>query len=149
MLTPWKIFDMVCIFVGTHCKYHADVTKWKRFARYWLFVRGIHRSTVNSRHRGQWRGASIFSLICVRINTWVNSREAGDLRRHRVHYDDMCLLSEQSWRRWFEILSGSIWRHCNDNVHALVLELCQIKPICCSDNNYVSPILYVLSYQTS
>ena len=28
-----------------------------------------------------------FSLICVLINGWVNNREAGDLRRHRVHYD--------------------------------------------------------------
>ena len=27
------------------------------------------------------------SLICVWINGWVNIREAGDLRRHRGHYD--------------------------------------------------------------
>ena len=27
-----------------------------------------------------------FSLICTWINGWVNNREAGDLRRHRVHY---------------------------------------------------------------
>ena len=27
------------------------------------------------------------SLICVWINGWVNNREAGDLRRHRAHYD--------------------------------------------------------------
>ena len=26
-------------------------------------------------------------LICVWINGWVNNREAGDLRRYRVHYD--------------------------------------------------------------
>ena len=39
-------------------------------------------------HKGQWRGALIFSLICVWINDWViNNREAGDLRRHRGHYD--------------------------------------------------------------
>ena len=29
----------------------------------------------------------MFSLICVWINDWVNNREAGDLRRHRSHYD--------------------------------------------------------------
>ena len=29
----------------------------------------------------------MFSLICVWINDWVNNREAGDLRRHRPHYD--------------------------------------------------------------
>ena len=29
----------------------------------------------------------MFSLICTRINSWVNSGEAGDLRRYRAHYD--------------------------------------------------------------
>ena len=29
----------------------------------------------------------MFSLICVWINGWINNREAGDLRRHRCHYD--------------------------------------------------------------
>ena len=28
-----------------------------------------------------------FSLSCAWINYWVNNREAGDLRRHRAHYD--------------------------------------------------------------
>ena len=66
---------------------HDDVIKWKHFPRYWPFVRGIHRSPVNSPQKGQWRGALMFSLICTRINGWVNNREAGDLRRHRAHYD--------------------------------------------------------------
>ena len=66
---------------------HDDVIKWKHFPRYWPFVRGIHRSPVNSPHKGQWRGALIFSLICARINGWVNSRYAGDLRHHWAHYD--------------------------------------------------------------
>ena len=48
---------------------------------------GIHRSPVNSPRKGQWRGALMFSLICVWINGWVNNREAGDLRRYRSHYD--------------------------------------------------------------
>ena len=26
-------------------------------------------------------------MICVWINGWINNREAGDLRRHRGHYD--------------------------------------------------------------
>ena len=42
---------------------------------------------VNSPHKAQWRGALMFSLICVWINGWVNNREAGDWRRHRGHYD--------------------------------------------------------------
>ena len=48
---------------------------------------GIHRSSVTSPHKGQWRRALMFSLICVWINGWVNNRETDDLRRHRAHYD--------------------------------------------------------------
>ena len=66
---------------------HDDVIKWKHFPRYWPFVRGIHRSPVNSPHKGQWRRALMFSLICIWIDGWVNNREAGDLRRYHAHYD--------------------------------------------------------------
>ena len=38
--------------------HHNDFIKWKHFPRYWPFV----RSPVNSPHRGQWRGALMFSL---------------------------------------------------------------------------------------
>ena len=72
--------------------YHDDVIKWKYFPRYWSFVRGIHRSPVNSPHKGQWRGALIFSLMCTRINSCVNNREAGDLRRYRHHYDVIVMI---------------------------------------------------------
>ena len=64
-----------------------DVIKWKQFPRNWPFLRGIHRSPVKYPHKGQWRGALMFSLICAWINAWVNNREAGDLRRYRSHYD--------------------------------------------------------------
>ena len=70
---------------------HNDVIKWKHLPRYWHFVRGIHRSPINSPHKGQWRGALMFSFICARINGWVNNREAGDLRRHHAHYDDIVM----------------------------------------------------------
>ena len=42
---------------------------------------------VNSPPKGQWRGALMFSLICVWINDWVNKGEAGDLRRYHAHCD--------------------------------------------------------------
>ena len=45
------------------------------------------KSPVNSSLKGQWHGALMFCLICTRINGWVNNGEAGDLRRHRAHYD--------------------------------------------------------------
>ena len=64
-----------------------DAIKWKHFPRYWPFVRGIHRSPVNSPDKGQWRGALMFSLIFAWINGWVKTREAGELSRHRAHYD--------------------------------------------------------------
>ena len=76
---------------------HDDVIKCKHFPRYWPFVRIIHRSPVNSPHKGQWRGALMFSLICVWINGWVNNREAGDLRRYRAHYDVIVMVMAH-WR---------------------------------------------------
>ena len=83
-LTHWTWDQTVATVQTFFC--HDDVIKWKHFPRYWPFVRGIHRS-VNSPHKGQWRGALMFTLICARIIGWVNNREAGDLRRHRAHYD--------------------------------------------------------------
>ena len=66
---------------------HDDVIKWKHFPRYWPFVWGIHRSRVNSPHKGQWRGALMFLWSAPWINERVTNRQAGDLRRHRAHYD--------------------------------------------------------------
>ena len=82
---PWKKSPLVQ--VKACCRKHDEVIKWKHFLRYRPFVWGIHWSPVNSPHKGQWRGALIFSLICVWTNGWVNYRGAGDLRRHSVHYD--------------------------------------------------------------
>ena len=42
---------------------------------------------MDSLHKGRWRGALMFSSNCFWINGWVNYDEAGDLRRHRAHYD--------------------------------------------------------------
>ena len=50
-------------------------------------MRGIYRSPANSPHKGQWRGALMFSLICAWTNSWTNKGDAGDLRGHRTHDD--------------------------------------------------------------
>ena len=64
-----------------------DVTKWKHFFR----VTGPLCGEFTGHQwipptKGQWRG-SLFSLICVWKNGWVNNRDTDDLRRHRAHYD--------------------------------------------------------------
>ena len=66
------------------------------FPRYWPIVRGIHRSQVNSPHRGQWHRALIFSLICAWTNGSANNRDAGDLRRYCAHYDATVIYSTTS-----------------------------------------------------
>ena len=71
---------------------HDDVIKWKHFPRYGPFVRGIHRSPVNPPHKGQWRGALMFSSICAWINGWGNNHEAGDLRRYRTHHYEVIVM---------------------------------------------------------
>ena len=93
--------SMVCSTVcsGADHRKHDDVIKWKHFPRNWPFVRGIHRSPVNSAHKGYWRRALMFSLICVWINGWVNNREAGDERRYRAHYDVTIMTSKVFVRR--------------------------------------------------
>ena len=78
---------------------HVASTWWchqmETFSTLLAILRGIHRSPVNSPHKGQWHGALMFSLICTRINCWVNIREAGDLRRYRAHYDVIVMKTSQ------------------------------------------------------
>ena len=104
---------------------HADVIKWKHFPRCWPFARGIHRSPVNSPHKGRWRGALMFSLICNWINGWVSHRETGDLKQHHAHYDVIIMWNNfllpqnfpeqmmQPGRLWFDNLP----RSPADNIH--------------------------------
>ena len=72
----------------------------EHFPRYWLFVRGIHRSPVISPYKGQWRGDLMFSLICVWINGWVNNSEIGDLRRYLAHYDVIVMIVDVGLLHW-------------------------------------------------
>ena len=71
---------------------HDDVIKWKYFPCYWPFVRGMHRSPVNSPQRPVTRSFDIFFHMCPNKQ-----------------------LSKQSWGWWwFETPSRSLWRHCDD-----------------------------------
>ena len=69
---------------------HDGVIKWKYFPCDCPFVRRIHRSPVNSPHKGQWRGALVFFYV----------------RQNKE-------LGEQWWGWWFETPSHPLWRHCN------------------------------------
>ena len=85
---------------GSHPCLDGFMIKCKHFPCYWPFVRGIHRSPVNSSHKGQWRGALMFSLICA-----LNKR-----------------LSKQWWGWWFDTPSCSLWRHSNVRIkHVLIV----------------------------
>ena len=96
-----------------------DVIKWKHFPRYWHFVRGIHRSPANSPYKGQWRGALMISLICAWINGWANNREAGDLSRHRAHYDVTAMVVD------YEDFIIHDFNDCSSGTRATVLWLPQ------------------------
>ena len=63
---------------------HDNVIKWKHFPSYWPLW---GNPPVNSPHKGQWRGALMFSLIYVWTNAWASNRDACDLRRHCTRYD--------------------------------------------------------------
>ena len=90
----WEMHIRICTCKGKESKseLHDDVIEWKHFLRYWIFVRGIHRWPVDSHHKGHWRGALMFYLICAWTNGWAN---------------------KPSRLRWFRTPSCSLWRHCN------------------------------------
>ena len=81
-----------------------------------------------SPHKGQWRGALMLSLICAWLNGWVNTREAGDLRRYRTHYDVIVMDINVQGREveWNKILTNSdcflLW------FHTVLYLLLKLKP---------------------
>ena len=78
-VTQWWRLTLAAVTAACN----VTMTSWN-----WnIFVRELHRSPVNSPHKGQWRGALMFSLICAWTNSWGNNGDAGDFRHHRAHYD--------------------------------------------------------------
>ena len=68
---------------------------WPRSAtwrRYQMETFSALLVTGKFQHKGQWRGALIFSLICALNKRW----------------------SKQSWGCWLETPSSWLWCHCND-----------------------------------
>ena len=67
----------------------------------------IDRSPVNSPHKGQWRGALMFSLIYAWMNGWVNNGEAGHLRRHHAHYDVAVMMWRCAKPTWWLLVADN------------------------------------------
>ena len=100
---------------------------------------------VNSPHKGQWRGALMFSLICAWINGWVNNRKVGDLRRYRAHYDVTVMVQKLTihdiqytckcrnancnyiWLIWYGLLLGEGF-HPSPNCNLIGISLAQVTP---------------------
>ena len=63
------------------CPNHDDVIQWKHFR-----VTGLLYGKFTG---DRWipRTKASDAELCAWINGWVNNRESGDLKRHRVHYD--------------------------------------------------------------
>ena len=81
-------------------EHHDDVNKWKHFPRYWPFVRGIHRSPVNSPHKGQWR----------EWWGWWFETPSGPLWRHRNDHAISRTGIELSAMRFLEIWTVFTWK---------------------------------------
>ena len=92
--------------------FQVDVIKWKHFSRHWPFVRGIHRSTVDSPRKGQWLGA-LFVLFDLQFTIcWANNPDACNLRRHRAHYDVTGMHSPVSiWNTTSHACAKVMWHH--------------------------------------
>ena len=50
----------------------------------------------------------MFILICTWINTWVNKREAGDVRRHRTDYDVIAMVTNLLVVLGVYVINGSV-----------------------------------------
>ena len=76
------------------------LSRTQRFRKTWWrqmeTFSALHRSPMNSPHKGQWCGALMFYLIGAWTHVWVNNRDAGDLRRHCAHYDVTVMICEKA-----------------------------------------------------
>ena len=75
-ITHWSVFHR-CLHVAWRIMMTSS--NGNIFPRYWPFVSGIHRSPVDSLHKGQWGEALMLSLICAWTIGRASNRDAGDL----------------------------------------------------------------------
>ena len=78
----------------------------------------------------------MFTLICARINGWVNTRETGDLRRYLPHYDVIVMVTAactggdphrilrcSQWQSSCHHDDLSISHHCDVMMYAIAYQI--------------------------
>ena len=70
----------ICFFIAQRASLFDSATWWRHQMEIFsaLLALCAGNSPVNSPHKGQCRGALMFSLICAWINSWVNNQEIWD-----------------------------------------------------------------------
>ena len=123
----------------------CTMTSWNGiFSAQLVLCGGIHRSPVNSSHKGQWHKPLVFSLICACTNSWANDRDAGDLRYHRAHHDVTVMwfivhqqfstsLTDEAWMRNRFIGDGITLPHHNDVIMSAMASQITNALIICSN----------------
>ena len=91
MLLRWRrpLWNRHRILFFLHHETSANQDQMETYAELLALCAGKPPITREFPSKGRWPGASMFSLICVCSNGWVNNR------------------------RWFETPSRSLWRHGN------------------------------------
>ena len=64
---------------------HNHFMTWKHFPNHWLFVRGLHRSLVDSPHKESVMGTLMFSLML----SWTSCCTISQVTSHLRHHDFM------------------------------------------------------------
>ena len=81
--------------------FHDDVIKWTHFPRYICTGILLGESIAGGYpHKGHWRGALLFYLICAWTNGSANNGDDGDLRRHCAHYDVTVIYTDEATDIW-------------------------------------------------
>ena len=92
-ITPQELYTLFCFFVWWWFDGDCMMTSSNGNIRVTGPLWGvIHRSPVESPHKGQWRGALMFSSI----RAWSKGRS-----------------SKQSRHQWYKTPSPLLWRQCN------------------------------------
>ena len=109
--TGLGIFNIYCKWaLKQKPHYHDDVIKRKHFPRCWPLVRGIHQPGDFPAQRPVTWSFDVFFYL--RLNKRLS--EAGDLRRHRGHYDVNVMTSMLISLHWFWQWLDAVRQHATD-----------------------------------